>query len=64
MKLTFKDFILTESDDFTKTVDEIINDPYIEREPAKKENGLHKIQKVFDPKKWRKYLQYANAGNN
>lgn len=70
MKITFKDFI-TESDAFTKAVADLKNDPY--EEPTKTENGqakttkevkIEKIQKVFDPVKWRKYLQYANAGNN
>lgn len=63
MKITFKAF-LTEDDDFTKTVEDIINNPYLERDKKDKENGIDKIQKVFDPVKWRKYLQYANAGNN
>ena len=63
MKITFKDFI-TESDDFTKAVAEIQNNPYIEKDKKGKEKGIDKIQKVFDPKKWRKYLQYANAANN
>ena len=63
MKITFKAF-LTESDDFTNTVAEIQNNPYIEKEKNKKEKGIDKIQKVFDPIKWRKYLQYANAANN
>lgn len=63
MKFTFKDF-LTESDDFTKAIAEIQNNPYLEKGKNRKKNGIDKMQKVFDPDKWRRYLQYLNAGNN
>lgn len=68
--LTFKNF-LTESDDFTNAVNGIQNDPYVENKSTEESNDqtdkeikIEKIQKVFNPTKWRKYLQYANAANN
>lgn len=63
MKITFKDF-LTENDAFTQAVADIQNEPFLKPQKDGKEKGIDKIQKVFDPVKWRKYLQYANAGNN
>lgn len=62
MKPTFKEFLI-ESDDFTETVAELKIDPYLS-DKKKKEQKIEKMQKVFDPVKWRKYLQYANACNN
>jgi hypothetical protein len=65
VKISFKNF-LTESDAFTEVVADLKNDPYKDNEKPKTEKAekLPTWQKVFDPVKWRKYLQLASASNN
>lgn len=61
MKITLKDFLL-ETDRFQEVVNSYLISTKIPVN-KKSKNKKKQFQKVFDPKKWREYLQYVSSIN-